>query len=366
MISIDRNRLLATMNTLQKVVQGTRTTLPALEYALFVPFENGVRISTTDIEIYATVTCEAELGNSMDQFTVPAKKLADACKAMAANLPVKLSVYDGRVMVSSGQTKYKIPTLPANDFPSDTWSEVTGSFLIPANKLKAMLADCMNSMAKDDARYYLNGVCLHTEGEQLNVVATDGHRLAVSEFTLVEPPERKFIITSKLAHILCREIPASEDSVRVEFGSGFCRVKWSDWVVSGKLIDGVYPDYRRVIPTNQPHTALIDNTEVRSLLQRVMVLREGSKNFGIKLTLAAGKLEIETSPSVSNYFSDNMPIDFQGDDVVMGIDAGYLYSALNALGCEQVMLEFTDGLSSLLLRDPEDTKRLHVVMPMRL
>ena len=366
MISIDRNRLLATMNTLQKVVQGTRSSLPVLEYALFTPVENGVRISATDIEIYATVTCEAELGNYADRFTVPAKKLADACKAMAANLPVKLDIHNERVVVSSGQTKYKIPTLPADNFPSDSWSEVTGSFLIPANKLKAMLADCMDSMGKNDARYYLNGICLHTEGEQLNVVATDGHRLAVSEFTLVEPPEHKIIITSKLAHILCRELPTSEDPVRVEFGCGFCRVKWSDWVVSGKLIDGVYPDYRRVIPANQPHTALIDNTEVRSLLQRVMVLREGSKNFGIKLTLAAGKLEIETPQSTSNYFSDNMPIDFQGNDMVMGIDAGYLYSALNALDCERVMLEFTDGLSSLLLRDPEDTKRLHVIMPMRL
>jgi len=365
MIYVERQRLLTALNTITRIAVNRKNNLPILENVLISPLDGKLKLAGTNLESHVTVHCEAD-SRSVASFTVSTKKLMAICKAMPEDSNVGIALVDDKkAMVKSGNIRFSLDTLPAPDFPYPERKDAIASFLIPANVLKEMLANCSTAMGIDDARYYLNGTLLHIDGTVLTVVATNGHRLSSSATTTLECPLwDKAILPYKFAQALARELPSIEDSIRVEKGDNFCRITWGETTLQTQLIDGKFPEYQRVIPRNPSLSALIDSQVLRKSLALASILKS-DKHKGIKFTFSPNKLEIE---SVDNdeTFHDEISCEYTGDEVAIGFDAKYISDVLIALGSESVMMGFTDHTAAILLTDPEAADKVHVVMPMRL
>ena len=362
MIHANREQLLAALNTVQRITG--KSLLPILDNVLITASADSLQLTCTDIESQVTTSCQAEFTGDADPFTVSVKKLHGICKSLAEGSQVNLATFNEQVTISAGRSRFNLVTLPATDFPNLDRADFSGSFLIDASALKALMANAETSMAKNDARYYLNGMLLQVESSKLNVVATNGHRLACWDFELVEAPDCTMLIPCKFAQNLLRELPNSTDSVRVEYGHGFCRFKCADTILTSKLIDGKYPDYQRVIPRQYKYSGLINNAELRGLLYRAAVLK--NQWSGVKLTFTPGTLAVEAVNQEKEQFNDCINAEFSGDESVIGLSADYLAGALNALQSETVAMELGDGTDPMLLRDPDNANKFHVLMPMRL
>ena len=364
MIYVARENLLAALGTAQKAIG--KSQLPILENVLIAPSAGSLRLTASDLETEISTSCYAEDTDAGDIFTVSAKKLAGICKALPKDVVVKINQVENEVQVSTGKSRFNIATLPAQDFPSMDQAAITGSFAIEAATLKRMMVNADSTMGITDARYYLNGMLLHIVGGILYVVATDGHRLGMSEISMAtEPSDCKHILPRKYAQTLLRELPSSEDSIRMEFGDGFCRAQWHDKVICGKLLMGNYPDYQRVIPYSSPKSALVNSDALCDMLTRAAAIRN-DKYFGVKLTFTNNTLAAEAASGSKETFSDEIAIEYIGEETCIGFNADYLLTALASLKCANIALEFNGHMDSILLRDPEDASKLHVVMPMRL
>ena len=363
MIYANRENLISSLNTIQRVADRPRG-LPILGNVLIVPMDGKLRMTCTDLETEAVTICPAEDTEAGEAITLSAKKFAGICKSLPNDAVIKLAIEEDQVTVSSGKSKFKLATLSAADFPTLDQQKVTGSFPVESSVFKAMLVNAASSMAKDDARYYLNGMLLQVENSLLSVVATDGHRLACWDYALVEAADSTNLLPYKYAQMLSREIPDNSEALLVEYGSGFCKVSWGETVIGSKLIQGQFPDYKRVIPRDCQYSALVNLGNLRSLLRRVAVLKE-NRYQGVAITFSPGKLKVEAKTE-DEFFNDEMDIDFSGDEIVTGFNYEYLDTALEALQSEFVMLAFNDANDAMVLRDPEAVNKLHVVMPMRI
>jgi DNA polymerase-3 subunit beta len=222
-------------------------------------------------------------------------------------------------------------------------------------------------MAQQDVRYYLNGVLLETADKKLKSVATDGHRLAISEraYQRATGTDKQVILPRKGVQELVRILEAGQAETKLEIGSNHFRVSAQGLVFTSKLIDGRYPDYTKVIPANQTKHLLLDREPLRESLARVAIL-SNEKYRGVRLALADNSLQISAHNPEQEEAQEEMSVDYRGDALEIGFNVTYLLEALNALRSEKVQLGLNDPNSSCTLQAPGTQTPHYIIMPMRL
>ena len=363
--SVQREVLLKPLSQVVGVVE-RRQTLPVLANLLVAVSADGVSFTGTDLEVEMVARMSAE---QLDpgEITIPARKLFDICRALPDGIKIDFKQNGERVTMSAGRSRYTLSTLPAAEFPQVDNIDLLERVTLPEATLKELIDRTAFAMAHQDVRYYLNGTLLDLREQALRCVATDGHRLALCEtgIELNAKARRQIIIPRKGVLELQRLLDAGEGTVEIEFGRNHLRVRRSDFVFTTKLIDGRFPDYEAVIPIGADKVLTVGREELRAALQRASIL-SNEKYRGVKMELAPGRLHIVAHNPEQEEAVEELEVATHVDGLAVGFNVNYLLDALGALRGNEVMLCLRDGNSSCLIRDADNERSRHVIMPLRL
>lgn len=365
LLTTTRDALLAPLQSVSGIVE-KRHTLPILSNVLMEKRGEALTMLATDIEIQIKTTTAGNAGEDLS-ITVGARKLQDILRALPEGAPVSLALDDKRLTLKAGKSRFQLQTLPAGDYPRLSVAEAEGvQFTIPQRTFKRQLALVQYAMAQQDIRYYLNGLLLVATGQELRMVATDGHRLAYASGAIdAEIPKTEVILPRKTVLELARQLADSDDPLEIAIAGSQIVFRFGPIELISKLIDGKFPDYERVIPQHHPKLLTLDRAMLLAALQRAAIL-SNEKFRGVRLVLSDGSLKIISSNAEQEEAQEELEIDYADDGLDIGFNVTYLLDVLNNVSNESVEWRFNDGNSSALITLPGNETFKYVVMPMRI
>jgi len=362
---ISREALLKPLQVVSGVVE-KRQTLPILSNVLLSVSGNRLTLTGTDLEVEMTAATDL-VGAEEGESTLPARKFMDICKSLPEGAELDISIDAQRAQIRSGKSRFTLATLAANDFPAT--EKITGAreYSVTQAMLKGLIEQTAFCMANQDVRYYLNGLLLELKQDLLRAVATDGHRLALSEVqcNLVPGDINQIILPRKGVMELSRLLGESDDECKLELNANFIRIVLGDVTFTSKLIDGRFPDYDRVIPKGGEKIVTADREILRQGLQRASIL-SNEKYRGIRLNFANNTLRATVNNPEQEEAQEELDVNYAGDEIEIGFNVAYLVDALNAIKQDSVEVTLIDANSSCLIRGVDDSSSRYVVMPMRL
>ncbi len=366
-LEAQREHLLKPLQQVIGVVE-RRQTLPILANVLLVADGQRLTLTATDLE----VELAAQVDWPCDQpgeITVPGRKVFDILRALPDGAGISLEAGDGKLVLRSGRSRFTLATLPAADFPAQEAVDGLSSLTLARADLARLIGRTQFAMAQQDVRYYLNGLLLDVAPDAVRAVATDGHRLAYAHVALEEgaalQESAQVIVPRKGIQELARLLGEGDGPVTLHFAANHIRVDMGDIRFTSKLIDGKFPDYKRVIPRNQERALVADRPVLRAALSRVAILST-DKFRGGRLTLSDWLLKIQANNPEQEEAEEELEVNYSGGDLEIGFNVGYLLDALGALDGDLVKISLSDSQSSCLIQEPEKDDALYVVMPMRL
>jgi DNA polymerase-3 subunit beta len=367
LVQAKRDELLKPLLAVSGIVE-KRHTLPILSNVLFERIEERLHLLATDLEIQVSTSflC-SQKGADNYLVTVSARKLQDILRALPEQAEIILEAQNNRMLVRSGKSRFTLQTLPAEYFPKHAQTaEAVAKIKVSQKTLKSLLLLVQYAMAQQDIRYYLNGLLLVLEGNTLRAVATDGHRLAYASAGLEQKSElQEVILPRKAVQELVKLLSDSEDEVNIELAPSQVKFQIGDVVLITKVVDGKFPDYTRVIPTNYQKHFSIKRELLQQALQRVAIL-SNEKFRGVRWTLSEGQLRITCTNTEQEEAFEELEIEYKGEALDIGFNVTYLLDVLNNIASEKVTCSFGDANSSVLVTIAEDSDFRYVVMPMRI
>lgn len=362
-IEIQRQALLRPLGLITNVVE-RRHAMPILTNVLIQTKNNGITLTATDLEVELRTQVEGASGGN-GEFTVPARKLFDICRALPADATIKLRSDKNKVVVRSGTSRYSLTSSLASDFPSLDGGDWSSRVSLPQSAFKQLLESTAFCMAQQDVRYYLNGLLLEFGNNTLRAIATDGHRLAMGQIEGTIAIERQAIVPRKGVVEINRLLEPTDQACELAFSTNHIQITAGNVVFTSKLIDGRFPDYTKVIPKAQARLIRIGREHLRNTLARASIL-SNEKYRGVRLALEKNKLRITAHNPEHEEAEEELDIEYSGDSVEIGFNVGYLIDAISALSGDDVEIGLGDADSSATLGAPGNPGSIYVVMPMRL
>ena len=367
--SISREKLLQPLQSISGAVE-KRQTLPILSHIFInVSEQQQLTLIGTDLEVEIKMSLPLDGDCTPGTTTIPARKFFDLSKALPDQSDIKLLVEENRATVRSGKSRFTLSTLAADDFPRvDEISEVASINELTQSNLKKLLQKTHFSMALQDVRYYLNGLLLELEENDLRLVATDGHRLAYARRTMSESygEKKQVIIPRKAVQELMRLLDDSDEPVAIRIGSNHLQFTVGDLTMTTKLIDGRYPDYDRVIPKEGDRTLVTDKEKFRSAISRVSIL-SNEKYRGIRMAMSEQTVAIHANNPDQEEAEEELQVTYNGQAMEIGFNSAYMMDALSVMDEDEVTIYFVDeNSSSLIHTESGEDEYKFVVMPMRL
>ena len=363
LVKAKRDELLGPLSSVSGIIE-RRHTLPILSNVLIDRSANSLSFLATDIEIQITSSASVDQAGETHAVTVGARKLVDILRALPEGAEVTLQQQDKRMLVKAGKSRFTLQTLPAEDFPR--LSKPAGDvarFAVAQKALRRLLGLVQYAMAQQDIRYYLNGLLMLVEDKQLKLVATDGHRLAYASMALdADLPRQEVIVPRKTVLELAKLLADNEEEVKIELSASF---SFGAVQLVSKLIDGKFPDYTRVIPTQHKNTLTLDREVLRQALLRAAIL-SNEKFRGVRWVLTDGSLKIVSSNAEQEEAQEELEVTYSGDALDIGFNVNYLLDVLNNVPGASVECSFGDSSSSALLTYASERDFKYVVMPMRI
>ncbi|TLZ25791.1 MAG: DNA polymerase III subunit beta [Gammaproteobacteria bacterium] len=359
-----REELLAPLQSVIGVVE-RRQTMPVLANVLLAARDNKLSVTGTDLEVELVATCAVSVQQPGD-ITVPGRKLLDIFRSLPEKVSVMLSTEGERVSVRAGRSRFTLSSLPASEFPLVEEINAQQTLTMPQGEFRRLIDKTHFAMAQQDVRYYLNGLLLETDGKALRAVATDGHRLALCETELSgKARTSQQVIVPRKGVLELQRILGTENNIELAVGTNHVRAQIGEIRFTSKLIDGRFPEYARVIPSNPPKTVEADRENLRQALQRTAIL-SNEKYRGIRLTARPDLLTLQAHNPEQEEAEDQVEVSYKGEEVEIGFNVNYLLDALSAIEGDKVQIGLTDSNSSCLIHAPGTMHTRYVVMPMRL
>ncbi|TNE79268.1 MAG: DNA polymerase III subunit beta, partial [Gammaproteobacteria bacterium] len=272
----------------------------------------------------------------------------------------------GRLLITSGRSRFTLSTLPANEFPSVDSGPGNCEFNIEQTVFKQLLDSTAFAMAQQDVRYYLNGMLLEVGAGRVRAVSTDGHRLAMKDVSLpMEQGDPIQAIVPRKAVIELSRLLGAEGEVAVVLGNNHIRVTTPECCFTSKLVDGAYPDYERVLPKGGDKQLTGNREDLRQAFSRTSIL-SNEKYRGVRLMLNDGLLTMTANNPEQEEAQEEVVVNYSSGELEVGFNVGYIIDVLNVLRGQDVQFLLSDANSSALMQDPADDSAVYVVMPMRL
>jgi len=364
--SLNRELLLKPLLLVSGAVE-RKSTLPILGNILLDINGQSLTLTATDLELEMVSNTQIDNHGDDGKITIPARKLLDICKSLPDDSLLTFELVDETITISTGRSKYSLSTLPAADFPNIEQWKGDVEFQLFKSDLLRLIESTHFSMANQDVRYYLNGMSIETEGNEIRSVATDGHRLAICKISAGELslPSRQVIVPRKGILEIIRLLDPVEENVQVFLGSNHIRVIDSEFSFTSKLVDGRFPDYRRVLPRNGDKVLNTSKDNLRQLLSRASIL-SNDKFKGVRLNFSAQELKITANNPEQEQAEEVLEVDFPFDEVEIGFNVNYVLDVLSAIKEPEVKFTLADANSSVVIEGAESNEAIYVVMPMRL
>ena len=363
-LTATREEFLAPLTSVMGVVE-RRQTMPILANVLLSARDNRLSITGTDLEVELVASQSVAVQHGGD-VTIPGRKLLEIFRALPEKASVTMAVEGDRATLRAGRSRFTLSSLPAAEFPVVEEISAQQHLTVSQAALRRLIDKTHFSMAQQDVRYYLNGLLLETDGKILRAVATDGHRLALTETQLENGAKTtQQVIVPRKGVLELQRLLGTEGTLDLAIGTNHVRAQIGDIRFTSKLIDGRFPEYGRVVPANPTRIIQADRELLRQSFQRTAIL-SNEKYRGIRLTLRADLLTIQAHNPEQEEAEDQLEVSYNGDELEIGFNVNYLLDALGALEGEKIEIGLTDANSSCLVRAPGATDAKYVVMPMRL
>lgn len=362
-LTVSRQELLNRLSNIQNIVE-KRNTMPILSHFMLDVKKNITTITATDIETAIREPLQAEI-QAEGKLCIPARKLFEIVKEIDGDVTIESD--DGQwIKVSAGLSSFRLACLSPEEFPSWPEMENPEEITMEAVILEEMIQKTIYSAGESDTRYTLNGLLFEITSDKITVVGTDGHRMALISKPLENgfAEEKKVIVPRKTVSEL-RKFLGSEGSVSINLSQNHVLFKISDIEFLARLIEGTYPNYQQVIPSDNDKKIEINREDFVKALRRVSVMSRERSN-AVKLELENGILKLTSSNPDIGEAKDELSVPFEGDPLSIGYNARYILDVLSAMSTEQVTFELKDQLSPSLLKEAGNEAYQCVVMPMRI
>jgi DNA polymerase-3 subunit beta len=361
-----RDALLSPLQAVSGIVE-KRHTLPILSNVLLEKQGERLTLLATDIEIQITTENCPVGGDSDGAVTLAAKKLQDILRSLPESAEITLDKEDKRLLLRAGKSRFSLQTLPADDFPRMTIAEGSEqAFTVTQKEFRALIGKTQYAMAAQDVRYYLNGLMLMVDGQELRCVATDSHRLAYNSMVIDAALTRQeMILPRKTVLELNRLLSDSDDALKVSVGGNQIRFEFGATVLVSKLIDGKFPDYERVIPAHLENRMTVNRQFLHIAMSRAAILTN-DKFHGVRIILDANLLKIIAANAEQEEAQEEIEVQYAGAPLDIGFNVTYLLDVLNNLSGDDIEWSFNDANSSALITVPGNDRFKYVVMPMRI
>ena len=341
-----------------------KQTMPILGHVLITGSSGEITLTATDLEVQISSTFKSNIPDDF-AITLPGRKLFDILRSLGST-DIEITADNDTVVLKTANSKFSLQQLPANEFPLFDETESNQSFTIKQEALSELFNKTQFAMAQQDVRFYLNGLLLEIGSETLNVVGTDGHRLAKTNISLDKKNinDQSCIVPRKAIQELTKSLSDTKDC-KVSLVENQASFSYSQVTLTTKLIDGTFPDYNRVIPESTITNIILDTSILKPALQRVSILAN-EKFRGVRIDIDNDKITISSENPEQEQAVEDIDIDGTNVKLSIGFNVSYLIDAVNACTGELVTLGVNDETTSALITDPSDPNTKYVVMPMRL
>ncbi|MEL6608782.1 MAG: DNA polymerase III subunit beta [Pseudomonadota bacterium] len=369
-LSIERGTLLKAVSQAQSVVE-RRNTIPILANVLIEADGSTVSFRATDLDIEVVDKAEAMVERA-GATTVSAVMLHEIVRKLPDGALVSLTDdgTKGRLTVEAGRSNFNLATLPKEDFPVMTSSEYTTNFGCKAAELRRLFDKSKFAISTEETRYYLNGVYMHLadgdDGRALRCVATDGHRLARIDGALPDGAEGMpgVIVPRKTVGELRKLLDDDDAQIAVSVSETKVRFATEKVQLTSKVIDGTFPDYMRVIPTNNTRKLEVDASEFAQAVDRVATV-SSERSRAVKLQLDEDRLVLSVNAPDSGAAEEELGVAYGDERLEIGFNAKYLLEIASQVDRENAVFLFNSAGDPTLMREGGDTSAVYVVMPMR-
>ncbi len=360
-IAVTKEALLEGLQRTQNVVSN-RPTLPILTNALLEADEEGLWITTTDLEVGIRCRVEARVEKS-GSTTLPARKLVSIIRELPSSEIILDVDSKNAASIRCGASFFKIFGLPKEEFPAFPAFEEPNSLTIRQAELKDGLRKTSYAISSDEARFVLNGILFSLLDNKLTLVATDGRRLALFDSDLEFPKshERDFILPTKAVTELQRLLGEDGDVV-ITSSANLVSFELNGAQLVSKLVEGNYPNYRQVIPGEAKERITLEREAFHNCVRRVSIL-SNDKTSSVRLNFTKNNLDITANTPDVGEAKESMSINYKGRDISIAFNPEFLMDPLRNLPNDEIFLELIDEMSPGVLKI--QTPFLYVIMPMR-
>ena len=368
-IKIEKSFLNEGLNWVQSVVD-RKTTMPILSNVLLEAKGNTLTLSATDLEVGVIGSFHAEV-ITPGKITVPARGFYDIVKELP-NQMIQITAQPNHwIEIKCAKSHFKLVGMDAAEFPALPKKGEGNEFTLDVKTTLEMLSKVDFAMSTDETRYNLNGILIEAEANDgkniIRFVATDGHRLSLSERTVDKklPLNQGVLFPKKGVTELKRLVDGKEGDIHFWVGDKHAVINKDEKALMVRLIDGQFPPYTHVIPKNHKKVLSTPRAELLQSLKRVSVVTN-DRSRGVKFSVSPGNLEISANNPDLGEAKEEMVVQYKGSTFSIGFNATYFLDCLSILEDEQVVLQLNDEVSPCLIQSEFDRGFTHVIMPMRL
>lgn len=335
-----------------------KSTLPILNNVLIKAEGNRINLTTTNLVIGKSIELESEQEGLELVTTIPLKKVVNIFRSIDAEYCV-LRDKGEQIEIVAGKSRFKLNTLPANEYPSIVINGEEKRFNFPSTELKRILMTVQHAMGKNDVRLFLNGVYLDGKDGLLRAVATDGHRMAVAE---TECDWVGNIILPRFGVLELIKALTDVNEIAIVVTESHAKFLIGNKQITLTLLDGSYPNYQRIIPAASKYHVTSAIADLHNAINRVAIMAHPNTN-GIQFTISREKLIVESGAFNGEEASEDISAESDCDQLVIGLNSHYLIDVLNKLELRDCVIELEDCDRSIVIKDRSNT---FIVMPMRI
>jgi DNA polymerase-3 subunit beta len=365
-ITLERDDFLAQLQAAVRVAS-TRSAIQALSGVQIAALNNSCELRATDADMSLRVPLRSEILRD-GTVVLPARLLMDVVRALPQpSVSVELRPTEGDVEILCGNASFHLRTLHAEDFPVLPTLDSAAALTLPLTAFVETATKVSGSASRDETRPVLTGILVSAVGREVRMVATDSYRLSVKTTELSDPLQTAFEVNiparalqelARLsAHSDAEEVTVSVRQNQVVFAIGAM-------VLSSRLIDGQFPNYRQLLPESFEHELHLDGSELREVVRRVSLLAQ--KNAPLRLSFTDGELTISAQTPDIGEARESLPAPFHGEAFEIGFNPEFLREGLDAVGDAEVVLKLISPLRPGLLEAGDGSGFVYLIMPIRL
>jgi DNA polymerase III subunit beta len=368
---ISSTALLSHLQAISRVISN-KNTLPILDNFLFKLSKKELKITASDLETTLITTIQLENVTDEGNIAIPARILTDTLKEFPDQpLTFDINADTFGITITTENGKYNIVGQNGDDFPQlpTIKADKKNSIQLPANALLSGITKTLFATADDELRPVMNGIYIELFSDNMTFVASDAHKLVrYKRLDVKADQEASFILPKKPASLLKAILPKEQKDVLIEFDDKNAFFTLAEYKLVSRLVEGNYPSYNSVIPTNNPNKLTIDRLELYNALKRVALFSNQASNL-VKLDLKGNQLNVSAQDiDFSISANERLNCQYEGDDMEIGFKSSFLIEILSNLSSTDVLIELSDPSRAGILfpaeKENEDENVLMLLMPM--